>query len=138
VDVDLVRRRVRIGSREVRLTGLEAQLLAYLAARLDTDVSRSELLDQVWGYASTSSSRAVDFVVSRLRAKLGVDGPLHLLTRHGVGYRLSLAPALGEGARLPSGVVDRERGWFVPDGGEPIELGPAELAMLLRIALHSK
>ena len=63
---------------------------------------------------------------------------LHLLTTHGVGYRLSLGPASGEGARLPSGVVDRERGWFVPDGGAPIELGPAELATLLRIALHSK
>lgn len=135
VDLDPIRRRVRVGAREVALTGLEATLLGYLAARPDTDVSRSELLSEVWGYAPSSATRAVDFVVSRLRAKLGDECPIRLLTIHGVGYRLVIRNGVtpGSAVRLPSGVVDAEGGRFVPDRGDPIPLGGEEVALLLRL-----
>ncbi|MEQ1504411.1 MAG: winged helix-turn-helix domain-containing protein [Myxococcota bacterium] len=132
LDLDLVRRRIRVGDRRVGLTELEARLLGYLAARPNVDVARAELLAEVWGYAPTSTTRAVDFVVRRLRAKLGDDGPVALLTAHGVGYRLIVAGRRSE-IRLPTGVIDAAGRRFVPDVGEPVPLGGDELAVLLRL-----
>lgn len=53
--------------------------------------SRSELLEEVWGYANTDiQTRTVDIHVAELRKKLEEDpsDPEHLLTVRGVGYRL--------------------------------------------------
>lgn len=71
------------------LTPQEGALLAYLAARQRT-VSRSELLQKVWGYAPQVESRAVDATVSRLRFKLEPDPkkPQSLISVRGKGYRL--------------------------------------------------
>jgi hypothetical protein len=131
VDVDLLARQARADGEVVELTALEARLLRYLASRPDTDVPRSELLEQVWGYSPTTSTRAVDFVVSRLRSKLGAGGRSHLLTVHGVGYRLVGG---SDGLRLPPGVVDLDQRRFVPDGGEPVELSGQEMELLVRFS----
>ncbi|MCB9795246.1 MAG: winged helix-turn-helix domain-containing protein [Alphaproteobacteria bacterium] len=74
----------------LRLTTREVELLRYLAAHPGQDVPREELLTEVWGYAETIVSRAVDSAISRLRTKLEPDPsqPVHLLTVHGAGYRL--------------------------------------------------
>ena len=53
-------------------------------------VTRTELLDTVWGYPSdTGDPRMVDNVVFRLRSKLEEDpsAPAHLLTARGFGFR---------------------------------------------------
>jgi len=52
-------------------------------------VSRSELLDKVWGYRCYPTTRTVDTHILRLRRKLEHDPsyPVHLHTVHGVGYR---------------------------------------------------
>ncbi|HHO51870.1 MAG TPA: NACHT domain-containing protein, partial [Deltaproteobacteria bacterium] len=128
--VDLVRRRVERDGRQLVLTRLEADLLAYLMERAGRDVPREELLTEVWGYAATSSSRAVDFAVRRLRNKLGEPrSPLHILTAHGVGYRfVPLAPDASPSpggpvvsrppVRLATGLLDLERRTFKPAVGE--------------------
>jgi len=71
------------------LTETEARLLVYLVERPAIDVSRDELLVEVWGKPVTSLSRCVDTAMRRLRAKLerSPARPRHLLTRHGHGYR---------------------------------------------------
>lgn len=75
-----------------KLTTKEAELLAYLHKQAPRTVSREELLVQVWGYAPGVNSRAVDKTMNRLRAKVERTPaqPLHLLSEHGVGYRLVL------------------------------------------------
>jgi len=75
------------------LTPLEVDLLEYLALAQGSVIPREELLERVWGYRRGVETRAVDQVVSRLRAKIEADPsrPAHLLTVRGVGYRLQLS-----------------------------------------------
>ncbi len=89
---------LRVGSIErederVPLTTRELELLRYLAARDGEPASREQLLIDVWEYAPGVESRTVDTTVKRLRRKLEVDPrkPHHLVSVHGVGYRLVAA-----------------------------------------------
>lgn len=140
--MDLLGRQVRDGDDTRKLTALEVRLLACLALRADADVSREELLAEVWGYAPGASTRAVDFAVRRLRGKLGEAGHTYLLTSHGIGYRLVLgtsAPPAPEPVprpplRLSTGALDLERRQFTPDGGAPVPLSAREVALLELLA----
>lgn len=64
-------------------------MLAYLAARPGEDVTREELLQEVWGYRGDVVSRTVDTTLQRLRSKVEREpkNPAHILTVHGLGYR---------------------------------------------------
>lgn len=89
-----VNRRTRAVTRdgdEVSLTPKEFDLLVALLARRGAVASRSELLDEVWGYANTDVvTRTVDIHVAELRRKLEADpaDPRYLLTVRKAGYRL--------------------------------------------------
>ncbi len=87
--VDLVARRVFVGSREVRLTLKEFDLLAELMRNTGAVLSRDLLLSQVWGYEYYGDSRTVDVHVRSLREKIEVDPsePKRITTVRGVGYR---------------------------------------------------
>ncbi|WP_031488029.1 response regulator transcription factor [Streptomyces bicolor] len=85
VEVDLDARRVTVGGAEVRLTTKEFAVLAALAARAGTAVSRQQLMDEVWGDAYLAVSRSLDVHLTQLRAKLG--RPEVLTTIRGFGYR---------------------------------------------------
>ncbi len=73
----------------LELTRREFQLLRALASRPGEVVSRSELLDQVWGLDEYPTTRTVDTHIAALRAKIERDPakPEHLLTMRGVGYK---------------------------------------------------
>jgi DNA-binding response OmpR family regulator len=86
VCIDTGRREVRRGSTVVALTPREFDLLQYLATNAGLALSRSQLLDGVWGPGWYGDERTVDVHVRQLRAKLG-DG-LPLVTIRSVGYRL--------------------------------------------------
>ncbi|MFE5813352.1 response regulator transcription factor [Streptomyces sp. NPDC056479] len=85
VEVDLDARRVTVGGADVRLTTKEFAVLAALAARAGTAVSRQQLMDEVWGDAYLAVSRSLDVHLTQLRAKLG--RPEVLTTIRGFGYR---------------------------------------------------
>lgn len=89
IKVDLRRRIVTRGAEELRLTTHEGAVLAYLIANRGRAVSREELLEQVWGYTATMTTRTVDNQVLKLRKKLEErpSDPRHILTVHGTGYR---------------------------------------------------
>jgi DNA-binding response OmpR family regulator len=63
--------------------------LEYLIANQGRDISRDELLQEVWGYAAGTSTRTVDNQILKLRKKVEVEpsDPRHILTVHGTGYR---------------------------------------------------
>ena len=86
VEVDLHARRVQVAGAEVELTAKEFAVLAVLAGRVGTAVSRQQLLDEVWGDAFHAVSRSLDVHLTQLRAKLG--RPELLTTIRGFGYRL--------------------------------------------------
>jgi DNA-binding response OmpR family regulator len=72
------------------LTPRELKLLQLFAAHLGEVLSRDRLLNEVWGYNYYGTTRTLDQVIVQLRKKLGDNGddPKHLLTVHGVGYKL--------------------------------------------------
>jgi DNA-binding response OmpR family regulator len=85
--IDGAQRRVWSRDDEVHLTPTEFDLLACLAARPGTVLTREALLAEVWGWADASGTRTVDSHVKSLRRKLGAD---LLRTVHGVGYALEV------------------------------------------------
>lgn len=90
VRVDFNRYEAFRGGRKVDLTRKEFGLLRMLAAKEGAVVTRDELLEKVWGYDAMPTTRTVDNHLAALRAKLERDAaePCHLITVHGVGYKL--------------------------------------------------
>ncbi|HEX3791750.1 MAG TPA: response regulator transcription factor [Pseudonocardiaceae bacterium] len=84
VRIDLGRRRVWAGVREIALTVTEFDLLAQLAGAPGRVFTREQLLSSVWGYAAAAGTRTVDVHIAQLRAKLGPHSPIR--TVRGVGY----------------------------------------------------
>jgi two-component system KDP operon response regulator KdpE len=89
--VDPRSRRVTLDGRPVELAAKEFDLLAYLAARSGTVVSKRELLSEVWQQPYGGSDKTVDVHLSWLRRKLGESAaePRLLQTVRGVGVRLA-------------------------------------------------
>jgi len=88
--IDTNRRQVFKGDERIRLTGMEFSLLELLVSRSGEPFSRSEILQEVWGYTPERhvDTRVVDVHISRLRAKLEDDpsNPELILTARGTGY----------------------------------------------------
>jgi len=89
--IDRDAHRVAVGGEEVPLTSLEFRLLVTLLERKNRVLSRSVLLNDVWGIEAEIASRTVDTHVKRLREKLG-DAGQYVETVRGVGYRFSETP----------------------------------------------
>ena len=89
VTIDFRRYEARKGSVSVEMTRKEFGVLRFLAGRAGAVVTRDELLNEVWGYDATPTTRTVDNHMASLRAKLEATPaePRHLLTIHGVGYK---------------------------------------------------
>ena len=90
VRVDFARYEATRAGRKVELTRKEFGLLRLLAAKEGAVITRDELLEKVWGYDAMPTTRTVDNHLAALRAKLERDAaePQHLITVHGVGYKL--------------------------------------------------
>jgi len=84
--VDLDKRLVNEGSKEISLTTLEFDLLVMLLQNKNKSFSRNQILEKVWGENYFGSDRVVDDLVRRLRKKMP---KLRLNTIYGYGYRLS-------------------------------------------------
>lgn len=73
------------------LTAKELKLLQLFHTHAGEVLSRDRLLNDVWGYNYYGTTRTLDQVIVQLRKKMGDNGgePKHLLTVHGVGYKLA-------------------------------------------------
>ncbi len=78
----------------VELSAREFRLLAFFASRRGEVVTRESLLDAVWETKGAPLTRTVDMHVAKLRKKIEPDPrePRHLLTIHGMGYKLTDLP----------------------------------------------
>lgn len=92
--VDLVRRRITRGGREVKLSPKEFDLLRHLVMHAGKVLTHRQLLREVWGPAQIDEVQYLRVFIRGLRAKLEPDParPTHILTELGVGYRLQLPP----------------------------------------------
>ena len=87
--IDVDRREVRRGDREIELPTRLFDLLVYLVRNKGLVLTRDRLLQHVWGYDYAGDTRTVDVHMRWLREKLEDDpaNPQLLLTVRGVGYR---------------------------------------------------
>jgi len=72
---------------EIPLTVKEFSLLFNFLSFPKKTFSRAALMDEFWGYDSSSTSRAVDVCVAELRKKVAHISEFEILTVHGLGYK---------------------------------------------------
>ncbi len=105
----------RIRGVALDLTFKEFELLKFLAQHPRRVFTRSQLLQEVWGYDYFGGTRTVDVHVRRLRAKLGAENEGLIGTVRNVGYRFVPAKAAPASPHEAS-----------PDEASPHEVSPHE------------
>jgi DNA-binding response OmpR family regulator len=95
--IDFGRHEVLRDGEAVCLTPTEFNLLALLASRPGRVVSRTEMIQQVWGQGAELDARSVDAHVYRLRRKIEPNNehPTYVHAVPGVGYRFDYRPVGG-------------------------------------------
>lgn len=94
LEIDALRRRIRQGSRDVRLSPVEHIILYTLVAAAGVVVSYRELADALGGADTEFRNNTLARHVSSLRRKLrdDADRPRYVETVIGVGYRFVVTP----------------------------------------------
>jgi two-component system OmpR family response regulator len=87
--LDLESRRVVRAGQIIDLQAREFSLLVYFLRNVDRVLSKTMILERIWGYSFDPQTNVVDVLVSRLRRKVDRDFPVKLIhTLRGVGYVL--------------------------------------------------
>lgn len=82
-------KQAEFNGKSIGLTGMEFNLLYYLSVNKNRAVSRSELLDKVWGFECEVETRATDDMIKRIRRKLADAGSiLKIDTVWGYGFKI--------------------------------------------------
>ena len=96
----------RVRGRHLDLTYKEFELLRHLAQNPGRVLSRTQLLQEVWGYDYFGGTRTVDVHVRRLRAKLGSEHDQLIGTVRNVGYRFDPRGRDGAGRTVTADRTD--------------------------------
>ncbi len=92
LSMDLLTRTVKRGDEVIDLMPKEFELLQYLLLHAGKVVSKTALLEHVWGYDFDPQTNAVDVLVCRVRGKIDRDFDTKILhTLRGVGYVLKIS-----------------------------------------------
>jgi DNA-binding response OmpR family regulator len=88
-ELNLVSHKLLCGGREVPLTAKEFRLLEHFVQHPGRAMTRTELLNAVWGRSVIVTARSVDRCVTTLRGKIEPDvrHPRHVITIRDIGYR---------------------------------------------------
>ena len=99
LDIDVEKRKVTLNGRSVSLTTKEFDLLLHLAKHPGRVFTRTELLNQVWGYGYEGYEHTVNSHINRLRAKIEEKParPRYILSVRGVGYKFGEPGDLDKG-----------------------------------------
>jgi two-component system KDP operon response regulator KdpE len=92
LEVDLLRRIVRVDGKEVHLTPIEYRLLTALVKHAGKVLTSQHLLKEVWGAPYEGRGHYLHVYMGQLRRKIEANPtrPRYLLTEAGVGYRLAV------------------------------------------------
>ena len=87
--IDLAWHIIKRGDEEIKLTGTEYKLLAFLASNHGRVLTHQSILTQVWGPADADHTEYLRVYMRQLRKKLEADSeqPQIILTEPGIGYR---------------------------------------------------
>ena len=93
LEMDRLKRSVRRAGQAIALQAREFRLLEYLMLHAGQTLTRSMLLEQVWGYHFDPQTNVIDVHMSRLRNKIDKHAAQPLIhTVRGAGYRLGEPP----------------------------------------------
>jgi len=82
-------KQVEFNGIDIGLTKMEFEVVYYLTANKNRAVSRSELLDKIWGFENEVETRATDDMIKRIRKKLSDAGStLKIETVWGFGFKI--------------------------------------------------
>lgn len=89
VHVDFKKQELIKGKKKQKMSAKEFELLKYFVEREGEVVTRARLLDDVWGFDVTPTTRTVDNYILSLRKKIesSPSKPKHLVTVHTAGYK---------------------------------------------------
>jgi len=89
LSANLMKREVVRSSIQIEMTPKEFSLLAFLMRAPGRVLTRTQILEQVWGYHFDPGTNLVDVYIRRLRSKIDIEGETPLIeTLRGVGYRM--------------------------------------------------
>ena len=85
--INLDARTVVREDKQLRLTGIESELLRFMVARPQQVLSREELYREVWKHQVELQTRTLDLAILRLRKKIERNPaePMHIVTVYGAG-----------------------------------------------------
>lgn len=82
-------KQVQFNGSDIGLTKMEFEVVYYLTVNKNRAVSRSELLDKIWGFENEVETRATDDAIKRIRKKLSDAGSnLKIETVWGYGFKI--------------------------------------------------
>jgi len=89
VRIDLDRHVVTVRGEQTTMPLKEFDLLEFLVRNAGRVMTRTQLIDRIWGADYVGDTKTLDVHVKRLRSKVEADpaNPVHLLTVRGLGYR---------------------------------------------------
>jgi len=88
LQIDLNRRQVFVGGKEIKLRPTEYRLLYHLVLNAGQTLTHEIILSKVWGYEYRDESQYVRLYITYLRQKIEPDpsDPKYILTNRGMGY----------------------------------------------------
>jgi len=89
IEIDFRTHQAHRAGQRIEFTAREFDLLRHLVAHTGQVVTREQILNQVWGYEESPTTRTIDNFVAKLRQKIerAPHEPEHILTVHGAGYK---------------------------------------------------
>lgn len=93
VRMDVERHTVVVAGEPISLPLKEFELLELLLRNTGRVLTRSQLIDRIWGSDYVGDTKTLDVHIKRLRAKIESDpgNPLHIQTVRGLGYKFDTA-----------------------------------------------
>lgn len=93
VRMDVERHTVVVAGESISLPLKEFELLELLLRNTGRVLTRSQLIDRIWGSDYVGDTKTLDVHIKRLRAKIESDpgNPLHIQTVRGLGYKFDTA-----------------------------------------------
>jgi len=89
VSLDFKKFRATVNNEQTELSSKEFDIMKYLVEHEQEVIHRHDLLEKVWGFEVTPTTRTVDNYILELRKKLEADpsNPKHIITIRGAGYK---------------------------------------------------
>ena len=93
LEIDIGRRKVKRAKKDIDLTPIEFDILAYLAQNADCVVTSKMILEKIWGPEYKEDTQTLRVHISNLRKKIEANPaiPSYILTEPGVGFRLIIS-----------------------------------------------